>query len=473
MLLGLRLVVALSVAAAALRMSSSPEVVLIAPLACGPEVLLRRVRSSIEYAFDAYRKQLSRTMTQFDFISRSGMRLDYGDGGRLGAALFDRMLSVVAEIPSKWQRNEDLMRELTATSDWPDLIEPEPELEPVSALERESPKEDDEEQSDRKVEEPAGQGQGQGQGRPPSSYDGLEQVLLHLSRDWSAAGSALRDEIYERGIIASVVEYVVGGERASTAQLRVLVPGAGLGRLALELRRLGLEVEANESSSLMVASLVGLLRLMTAASAQSPPPPTSFFPYLGAAAMDEWSFAARLEPHTIELLSPSSSSSSPLSPLRLQLGEFAVVYSSPHFADSFDAVVTSFFIDTSLDVIRAVAIIAHVLRPGGAWINMGPLHFHSNATRVPLSHDLVQAVASTAGFVLLSERRVSCPSYAGEDATSMKPEHYIVPLSVYRLERPELRFSMQAVRRQQEQDPAAAAATPPPYPLVNHYVVNL
>ena len=34
---------------------------------------------------------------------------------------------------------------------------------------------------------------------------------------------------------------------------------------------------------------------------------------------------------------------------------------------------TCFFIDTSDDLLEYIAVIAHVLKPGGLWVNAGPL----------------------------------------------------------------------------------------------------
>ena len=62
----------------------------------------------------------------------------------------------------------------------------------------------------------------------PTSYNSIHQVFVHLTRDW-----AHNTPIYSR-ILAHVRSYI-----ACDTQAKVLVPGAGLGRLALEIATTG------------------------------------------------------------------------------------------------------------------------------------------------------------------------------------------------------------------------------------------
>lgn len=52
------------------------------------------------------------------------------------------------------------------------------------------------------------------------------------------------------------------------------------------------------------------------------------------------------------------------------------IYSKPEHAGAFDAVATCFFIDTAPVAMEYIDVIKHVLRPGGVWVNCGPLSFH-------------------------------------------------------------------------------------------------
>jgi hypothetical protein len=63
-----------------------------------------------------------------------------------------------------------------------------------------------------------------------SSYDSFHQLLIHLERDWGEGGKNVRRTIYSEGIIPILRKYLDPGP-----DVKILVPGAGLGRLAVEL----------------------------------------------------------------------------------------------------------------------------------------------------------------------------------------------------------------------------------------------
>mmetsp|Transcript_28472 Transcript_28472/g.72558 ORF Transcript_28472/g.72558 Transcript_28472/m.72558 type:complete len:303 (-) Transcript_28472:1190-2098(-) len=60
--------------------------------------------------------------------------------------------------------------------------------------------------------------------------------------------------------------------------------------------------------------------------------------------------------------------------LSMTAGDFTEVYR--HRFSSYDAVTTCFFIDTAKNILEYLVIIALSLRPGGRWINLGPLLYH-------------------------------------------------------------------------------------------------
>ena len=55
------------------------------------------------------------------------------------------------------------------------------------------------------------------------------------------------------------------------------------------------------------------------------------------------------------------------------------VYSKPEHEAAFDAVTTCFFIDTAPVALEYIDVIWRVLKPGGVWVNAGPLSFHWQA----------------------------------------------------------------------------------------------
>jgi carnosine N-methyltransferase len=63
-------------------------------------------------------------------------------------------------------------------------------------------------------------------------------------------------------------------------------------------------------------------------------------------------------------------------------------------------ITTLFFIDTSLNVIETIEHIYRLLRPGGTWINLGPLLWSGGAqAKVELSLEEVMSVAEAIGFM--------------------------------------------------------------------------
>lgn len=46
------------------------------------------------------------------------------------------------------------------------------------------------------------------------------------------------------------------------------------------------------------------------------------------------------------------------------------------FSDTFDSVVTVFFLDTAHNVIAYIETIYDILKPGGYWVNLGNVTLH-------------------------------------------------------------------------------------------------
>lgn len=89
-------------------------------------------------------------------------------------------------------------------------------------------------------------------------------------------------------------------------------------------------------------------------------------------------------------------------------------------------VVTHFFIDTSLDVIKTIQRIYALLEPGGIWINLGPLLWTSSGVALELDLDEVVRVVELVGFEFLpvgedrgSVKMVEC-EYTGDPKAMMR-----------------------------------------------------
>jgi carnosine N-methyltransferase len=90
-------------------------------------------------------------------------------------------------------------------------------------------------------------------------------------------------------------------------------------------------------------------------------------------------------------------------------------------------IVTLFFIDTSLDVLATLSHIYTLLRPGGTWVNLGPLLWTGGAqAKVELTLDEVLEAAEEIGFIIekdetgpAARKTVEC-EYTGDDLAMMR-----------------------------------------------------
>eukprot|EP01035_Chromulina_nebulosa_P019003 gene19003-24821_t len=147
-----------------------------------------------------------------------------------------------------------------------------------------------------------------------------EAVLHSLYREWSSAGELERSECF-KPLITQLQSYLPVSS-TNINQQRVLVPGCGLARLPLEIASKGYACEGNEFSVYMVI----------------------------VNALDPYKTFSIPDRSAIEILQSNLSSSLPS-------------------AFSFSA-------DTAPVIMEYIEVIHRILRPGGIWINLGPLLYH-------------------------------------------------------------------------------------------------
>ena len=96
---------------------------------------------------------------------------------------------------------------------------------------------------------------------------------------------------------------------------------------------------------------------------------------------------------------------------------------SAYEAPGYNYIATLFFIDTSLNVLTTMEHIYHLLKPGGAWINLGPLLWTGGGqTKLELSLEEVFAAACEIGFIedpSIEKRTVEC-EYTGDSLAMMR-----------------------------------------------------
>ena len=323
----------------------------------------RNIKSCVESRLEDYRKDLSKRAMEFDAL------FSYFNALPRNFQAHTDLRSDLTRLIEAWSINEDTLSsvvlnplEMRVTTG----LFPHPNSSQSPYIHR------DEEHQPTEIS-----GVDLGETRPSTSYDSIFQLLIHLKRDWCASARHIRVSLYDNGILAAVKKYVPYKDSSSSSAPTVLVPGAGLGRLAVELQDLGLHVHANEVSPLMVTALFNLVRLVRR-HAPSPTPQGEtgertnekgsypLYPDLNNDLLDEWDLSPRLTP-TVFPDYPrggrEAPASAPEGSLSIQLADFVSFYSQPCFVNYFDVVVTSFFVDTG-HVLLNVATIAQVLREG-------------------------------------------------------------------------------------------------------------
>lgn len=80
--------------------------------------------------------------------------------------------------------------------------------------------------------------------------DKVQSVFKQLMRDWSSLGAAEREQCYQPIIEEIELEYPK--DKVNRADINVLVPGAGLGRLAFEIAKREFACQGNEFNLFML-----------------------------------------------------------------------------------------------------------------------------------------------------------------------------------------------------------------------------
>ena len=80
--------------------------------------------------------------------------------------------------------------------------------------------------------------------------------------------------------------------------------------------------------------------------------------------------------------------------------------------DSWDCVVTCFFIDTAHNLCEYLECINKILKPGGLWVNLGPLLWHyaeqPNEVQIELSCEEVMDLVPKFGFQIKRQEFRKC-----------------------------------------------------------------
>lgn len=200
-------------------------------------------------------------------------------------------------------------------------------------------------------------------------------TLRQFFRDWSAEGASERQRSYGPVMQALADEQA----RRPGEQLRVLVPGAGLGRLVFDLCCAGYASEGNEISYHQLLASSYILNYTEAAGQHTIYPWVhSFSNHPTRARHLQACGVPDVHPgQTLQTLQTSTFQGT----MAMCAADFLCLYGDADHADTYDAVTCVFFLDTAPNLIRYLETIRHCLRPGGLLINVGPLlwHFENHA----------------------------------------------------------------------------------------------
>ncbi|KAL8720910.1 MAG: hypothetical protein Q9225_002296 [Loekoesia sp. 1 TL-2023] len=208
----------------------------------------------------------------------------------------------------------------------------------------------------------------------PADLDKARSTIRQLYRDWSAEGASERQASY-----APVLHELAHafGNVPDKGKIRVLVPGAGLGRLVFELCNQGYDVEGNEISYHQLIASSWILNHTEEAEQYS------LFPF----ALDfsnVMSRAHQLKTVKIPDVHPATTLASSMVPtkkfaadrMNMTAADFSDFYMNARNRNKFDAVATVFFLDTASNLISYIQTVSNCLKPGGIWVNNGPLLWH-------------------------------------------------------------------------------------------------
>ena len=209
-------------------------------------------------------------------------------------------------------------------------------------------------------------------------------TIRQLYRDWSVEGALERRACHDP--ILQDLEREFGSIPDKNA-IRVLVPGAGLGRLVFEVCLKGYTVEGNEISWHQLIASNWILNHTNKEKSHRLYPFAAEFSNV-TRRDDQLQVVSIPDVHPSTALETASRHSNiPYSDrLSMSIGDFTGIYSTEKSRSSFDTVVTLFFIDTAPNIIRYIETVHNCLRTGGIWINLGPLLWHFD-DRAPAEGD--------------------------------------------------------------------------------------
>ncbi|XP_065322298.1 carnosine N-methyltransferase-like isoform X2 [Gordionus sp. m RMFG-2023] len=179
-------------------------------------------------------------------------------------------------------------------------------------------------------------------------------------------------------------------------EISILIPGCGLGRLVYEIAKLGFTAQGNEWSLFMLLASNFILNNCKTINAYQ------IHPWL-----HQYTNNYQTTQQTAHIAIPDVNPSDipENSNFSMSAGDFLEIYTEEN---AWDSVITCFFVDTAHNILDYFETIQKILKPGGYWINFGPLLYHyadmPNETSIELSYEQIKIAIIKMGFKLIKEK---------------------------------------------------------------------
>lgn len=257
--------------------------------------------------------------------------------------------------------------------------------------------------------------QDEGQAKKISHQDmeNVQSTLKQFARDWSAEGECERLQSYKP--IIDEIESFFDPEKMEINEVKILVPGAGLGRMAYELACRGYFCEGNEFSYFMLIASNFVLNQCTIENQ------FTLYPWVHQY-VNNLRKCDQIAPIKFPDVCPLKSP--PKGEIMFTAGDFLQVYEIPN---SYDCVATCFFIDCANNIVEFIETIYKILVPGGIWVNLGPLLYHFSdmpaENSIEPTHEDLMTIIDAVGFETLKSETGVRTKYAQNPKSMLKSEY--------------------------------------------------
>lgn len=234
-----------------------------------------------------------------------------------------------------------------------------------------------------------------------SVTDPILHVVISMMRDWSDASVGIRDVVLNP-VTLRLVRSIKASKPDNVTHSRIWIPGCGMGRLAMELlASLSCTVVASDESVAMLASFAQFLRYQRCL----------IHPAAGCMSAAVDGEHGRNRKDDIQLPAKMRNAlKAAVDEGRLEL-QLRSVSCADTRQSEFDAIGTLFVLSKVPDLPTVVGALAAALKPGGVWVNCGPLQAHPTSPTVGFTFEELIALAEAKGFQVVEDQRIEHVDY--------------------------------------------------------------